>query len=81
MDIPILISKRARFLEHHFEQSQIRPIRSGGYQEEQFGSEMPNSSTFDSDTCNEGLDFSLCSRTEYNMSQLVEDTRLAISRG
>ena len=54
--IPILNSKRARFLVYHFEQSRIRSIRSGGYQEEQFESEMPNS-TFERNTFNEELDF------------------------
>ena len=49
-DIPFLISKRAKFLKHPFEQSRIKPINSGGYTEEQFGSEIPNCATFDTDT-------------------------------
>ena len=71
-------TQRLSFLKDHLEKSSANPILSGSYTEEAY-----NLGTYrlasDIIEIQDNLSFSICSQTEYHISQSVENTRKGVS--
>ena len=74
------LPERAKFLLHHFEVSKVSPKLAGSYTEDKF----KNGTLLQEDHEQheeDNVSFSVCSQTEYHMSQTVEETRMGIALG
>lgn len=76
-DLFFSFNDRERFILDHYERSLTTPFLSGSYKEEDFQMIVNNVNDINIDE--EPMSFSVCSQTEYNISQNVDAAREVLS--